>query len=65
MPKYITIRYGDQAGYDRTPQTVKDAAHAQDAQLRLEGALMGIAGTPVQVRNLEAVENKNSMEKDR
>jgi hypothetical protein len=54
MPKYITIGYGDQAGYDRTPQSVKDAAHAQDAKLRLEGALMGIAGTPVQVRNPDA-----------
>ena len=51
MAKFITIGYGDQAGYDRTPQAVRDAAHQQDAKLRSEGALMGIAGSPVQVRN--------------
>ncbi|MBI1291425.1 transcription initiation protein [bacterium] len=54
MPKFITIGYGDRAGYDRTPQPVKDAAHAQDAKLVAGGALVGIAGTPVQVRNPEA-----------
>jgi hypothetical protein len=54
MPKFITIAYGDRAGYDRTPQPVRDAAHAQDAKLRAEGALIGIAGTPVQVRNPNA-----------
>jgi len=54
MPKFIAIGYGDQAGYDRTPRPVRDAAHEQDAKLRLEGALMGIAGAPVQVRNPEA-----------
>ncbi|MCJ9672472.1 MULTISPECIES: YciI family protein [unclassified Neorhizobium] len=54
MPKFITIGYGDPAGYDRTPGPVKDVAHAQDAKLRSEGAVIGIAGTPVQVRNPEA-----------
>jgi hypothetical protein len=54
MPKFITIGYGDRAGYDRTPQPIKDAAHAQDAKLAAEGALIGIAGAPVQVRNPEA-----------
>ncbi|MGH9583480.1 MAG: YciI family protein [Bryobacteraceae bacterium] len=54
MPKFVTIGYGDQAGYDRTPRAVRDAAHQQDAKLRSEGALMGIAGRPVQVRNPEA-----------
>ncbi|HLH13073.1 MAG TPA: transcription initiation protein [Methylovirgula sp.] len=54
MPKFVTIGYGDQAGYDRTPRAVRDAAHEQDARLRLEGALMGIAGKPVQVRNPDA-----------
>ncbi len=54
MPTFITIGYGDRAGYDCTPQTVKDAAHAQDAKLVSEGALVGIAGTPVQVRNPDA-----------
>jgi hypothetical protein len=51
MPKFITIGYGDQNGYDRTPRPVRDTAHAQDAKLRAEGAVMGIAGAPVQVRN--------------
>jgi len=54
MPKFVTIGYGDRAGYDRTPQQVRDAAHAQDARLRSAGALIGMAGTPVQVRNPEA-----------
>jgi len=54
MPKFITIGYGDQGGYDRTPAPVLEAAHEQDAKLRSEGALMGTAGSPVQVRNPEA-----------
>lgn len=54
MPKFITIGYGDAAGYSRTPQAARDAAHAQDAKLLSEGAVIGIAGTPVQVRNPEA-----------
>jgi hypothetical protein len=53
MPKFITIGYGDRAGYDRTTPAVRDAAHAHDAKLRADGALMGIAGTAVQVRNPE------------
>lgn len=53
MPRFITIGYGDPADYDRTPRPVRDAAHAQDAKLRSEGAVMGIAGAPVQVRNPE------------
>jgi hypothetical protein len=54
VPKFVTIGYGDQAGYDRTPQDVRDAAHAHDAQLQKAGVLMGIAGAPVQVRNPDA-----------
>ena len=53
MPKFVTIGYGDQAGYDRTPAAVRDAAHARDALLLRGGAVMGIAGSPVQVRNTE------------
>lgn len=52
MPKFVTIEYGDQAGYDRTAAPVRDAAH--DATLRRGGVLMGIAGAPVQVRNPDA-----------
>jgi hypothetical protein len=54
MPKFITIGYGDRAGYDRTSRLVRDAAHKQDIKLVLEGAMMGIAGAPVQVRNPDA-----------
>ena len=43
--------YGDRAGYERTPKDVRDAAHAHDAELKQRGALMGVAGAPVQVRN--------------
>ncbi|MCD7058491.1 YciI family protein [Pelagibacterium xiamenense] len=55
MPKFVTIGYGDQTGYDRTSQAITDAAHQQDAKLRSEGALIGIAGKPVQVRNSDAL----------
>lgn len=54
MPKFITIGYGDQAGYDRTPQPIRAAAHKHDANLRFQGVVMGIVGAPVQVRNPEA-----------
>ena len=53
MPKFVTIGYGDQAGYDRTPTAIRDAAHARDAELLAGGAVIGIAGAPVQVRNTE------------
>lgn len=54
MPKFLTIGYGDQAGYDRTPAAVRDTAHERDAQLVAEGAVVRIAGKPMQVRNPEA-----------
>jgi len=54
MAKFVTIGYGDQAGYDRTAAAVRDAAHEHDARLKADGALMGIAGNPVQVRNPDA-----------
>lgn len=54
MAKFVTIGYGDRAGYEATAQPVRKAAHAQDAKLVAEGALVGIAGTPVQVRNPNA-----------
>ncbi len=56
MPIFVTIGYGDQAGYDRTPKPVRDEAHTHDEALRKMGAVMGIAGNPVQVRNPEAAE---------
>lgn len=54
MAIFITIGYGDREGYDRTDEAVRDAAHAHDARLRDEGAVMGVAGAPVQVRNHDA-----------
>jgi hypothetical protein len=51
MATFITIGYGDRAGYEQTDQAVRDAAHAHDARLRATGALLGVAGDPVQVRN--------------
>ncbi len=54
MPKFIAINYGDREGYERTPKPLRDKAHAQDQSLRESGALIGIAGTPIQVRNHEA-----------
>jgi len=51
MPKFITIGYGDRAGYDRTPEPLRQASHANDARLIASGALVGVAGRCLQVRN--------------
>jgi hypothetical protein len=51
MTKFVTIGYGDQEGYDRTDTAVRDEAHAHDARMSAAGVDMGIAGSPVQVRN--------------
>lgn len=53
MPMFLTIGYGDAEGYEATAPAERDAAHAHDAWLVAEGALIGRAGTPVQVRNPE------------
>ena len=49
--KFVCVGYGDEDGYHRLSQDERDAAHAQDAVLRDRGAIMGIAGEPMQVRN--------------
>jgi hypothetical protein len=51
MATFIAIGYGDTAGYQRVSEERKQAAHAHDNELRAAGALVGIAGHPVQVRN--------------
>jgi hypothetical protein len=51
MPLFVTIGYGDRAGYESTPQAVLDAAHANDESLARDGAVMGMAGQPALVRN--------------
>lgn len=53
VARFVTIGYGDAAGYERTAVGLRDAAHAHDDRLREAGAQMGIAGRPVQVRNHE------------
>ncbi|GIE36827.1 hypothetical protein Ait01nite_098720 [Actinoplanes italicus] len=52
--KFVTIGYGDQAGYDSTDPAVRNAAHDHDARLVKEGVVMGRVGRPVQVRNHDA-----------
>ncbi len=51
MATFVTIGYGDEAGYEQTDPAVRDRAHAADAALQAAGTTMGIAGPPVQVRN--------------
>ena len=54
MAKFVTIGYGDRAGYDRLSEEVRAAAHAEDGKLQATGAVLGIAGRPVQVTNHNA-----------
>lgn len=51
MAKFMTVGYGDERGYERTERPLRDAAHAHDARLKARGAVIGVAGTPTQVRN--------------
>lgn len=51
MATFITIGYGDAAGYHRVSDECRQATHARDDALRAAGALIGTAGHPVQVRN--------------
>lgn len=53
MPRFVTIGYGDRTGYERTPEDARQAAHAHDAELVRQGAVMGVAEAPTQVRNPE------------
>jgi hypothetical protein len=54
MARFITIGYGDRAGYDQTHESVRNSAHEHDQLLRARGALVGTAGEAVQVRNPDA-----------
>lgn len=51
MATFVTIGYGDQAGYERTDPAVLEKAHRGDAELVSNGAIVGPASPPVQVRN--------------
>ena len=56
MPKFLTIGYGDEAGYEATSQHVRSAAHRHDDSLVEGGAVVGRAGAPLQVRNHDGAE---------
>ena len=43
MARFVTIGYGDEAGYQRTAPDVRDAAHAHDARLADGGVRDGHA----------------------
>jgi hypothetical protein len=51
MPKFLTIGYGDEDGYLATEPSLREKAHTHDAWLLSQGAVIGMAGAPVQVRN--------------
>lgn len=51
MPTFLTIGYGDSKDYEATEPALRDKAHAHDAWLASLGAVIGVAGTPTQVRN--------------
>jgi len=54
MPRFVTIGYGDEDGYERTDPAIRDQAHAHDDRLLADGAVIGVAGEPVMVRNHDA-----------
>ena len=54
MPKFVTIGFGDEAGYQETALEIRNTAHQHDEILARAGALIGVAGAPVQVRNPDA-----------
>ncbi len=51
MPWFVTIGYGDEAGYQATSEPARLTAHRHDTELAERGAIIGAAGAPVQVRN--------------
>jgi hypothetical protein len=51
MATFVTVGYGDASGYERAGPELRTAAHASDALLVERGAIVGMAGAPVQVRN--------------
>ena len=60
MARFVAIGNGDREGYDRTDPSVRGAAHEHDEKLRRHGAVMGIAGSPVQVRNPDGSRSKRA-----
>lgn len=54
MPTFLTIGYGDKEGYEATDPKIREDAHLHDAGLVWQGAVVGRAGAPTQVRNPES-----------
>ena len=54
MPKFITIGYGDQSGYDRTASDVRKATDEHDSNLRGQGVTLRLL-EPLQVCNRDSV----------
>jgi len=50
MPKFITIGYGDEAGYERTRSPSVKQRIGRTRNCASPGAIVRIAGSPVQVR---------------
>lgn len=53
MPTFLTIGYGSSADYEAIAPALRDKAHAHDAWLVAQGAVMGAVEAPIQVRNPE------------
>ena len=51
MLTFLTIGYGSSADYEATEPALRDKAHAHDAWLVEQGAVIGAVETPTQVRN--------------
>src|ERR1700722_5906434 len=43
IQKFVTIGYGDRAGYQRPPKDVREAAPTHDGEIKKRGALIGVA----------------------
>ena len=56
MPTFLTIGYGDAEGYEATHPARRRDAHAHDAWLASQGAVIAALGTPTQVRNPDGEE---------
>jgi hypothetical protein len=56
VPTFLTIGYGDAEGYEATDPARRVEAHAHDAWLTSQGAVIAALGMPTQVRNPDGAE---------
>ena len=54
MATFITVGYSVTAKGTITDVSMRNAAHAHDAELRQSGVLIGVAGKPTPIRNRDA-----------